>query len=74
MGPFVNSAAEGAWSAELAATGAGVEGGQYFGPSRFGELSGPAKQVDSSKVSKDVAKAARLWDLSVEMTGVDPGI
>lgn len=74
MKPLVNSAEEGAWSAELAATAAGVEGGQYFGPSRFGELSGPAKQVKSSKASHDPEKAKRLWDLSVEMTGVDPGI
>lgn len=72
--PLMNSAEDGAWSTELAATAAGVEGGQYFGPSRFGELSGPAKQVDSSKASKDPHKASRLWDLSIEMTGVDPGI
>ena len=74
MAPLVNSAAEGAWSTELAATAAGVKGGQYFGPSRFGELSGPAKEVGSSKASRDPGKAKRLWDLSIEMTGVDPGI
>lgn len=74
MRPLVNSAEEGAWSAELAATAPGVEGGQYFGPSKFGELSGPAKQVKSSKQSKDPDMAKRLWDLSIEMTGIDPGI
>lgn len=74
MRPLVNSAEDGAWSTELAATADGVEGGQYFGPSRFGELSGPAKQVDSSKASKDPDKAKRLWDLSIEMTSVNPGI
>lgn len=74
MRPLVNSAEAGAWSTELAATAEGVEGGQYFGPSRFGELSGPAKQVDSSRASKDPDKARRLWELSIDMTGVDPGI
>ena len=71
---FMNTAEEGAWPTELAATAPGVQGGQYFGPSRFRETSGPAQQVDSSPESKDPEKATRLWDLSVEMTGVDPGI
>ena len=74
MKPLLSSATEGAWSTELAATAAGVEGGQYFGPGRFGEISGPAKQVGSSKASKDPDKAKRLWGLSIEMTSVDPGI
>jgi NAD(P)-dependent dehydrogenase (short-subunit alcohol dehydrogenase family) len=74
MRPFMNSAAEGAWPTELAATAPGVQGGQYFGPSRYRELSGPAQQVDSSDASKDIGKAKRLWDLSIEMTGVDPAI
>lgn len=71
---FLNTAEEGAWPTELAATAPGVEGGQYFGPSGRGEMAGPARQVDSSRESKDPAKAKRLWDLSIEMTGVDPAI
>jgi len=74
MRPIMNSAESGAWPTELAATAEGVESGQYFGPGRFREMSGPARQVDSSKESKDPNKAKRLWDLSIEMTGVDPGI
>ena len=74
MAPVMNTAAQGAWPSELAATASGVEGGQYFGPSRYAELSGPAKQVESSKASKDPVKARRLWDLSIEMTGVDPEV
>jgi len=72
MQPFMNSTEAGAWPTELAATAPGVEGGQYFGPSRYRELSGPAQQVDSSKESKDLGNAKRLWDLSIDMTGVDP--
>ena len=74
MRRFMNTAAEGAWPTELAATAPGVEGGQYFGPGGRGEMAGPAKQVESSSASKDTDKAQRLWDLSIEMTGVDPGI
>ncbi len=74
MRPFMNTAETGAWPTELAATASAVEGGQYFGPSRYREMSGPARQVDSSPESKDPLKAKRLWDLSIEMTGVDPGI
>lgn len=74
MRPLVNSAEAGAWSAEAAATADGVEGGAYYGPSKYGELSGPVKQVKSSKKSHDLNMAKRLWDLSVEMTGIDPGI
>lgn len=71
---FMNTAEEGAWPTELAATAAGVAGGEYFGPGGRGEMSGPAKQVDSSDASKDLGKAKRLWDLSIAMTGVDPAV
>ncbi len=74
MRSFMNTAEQGAWPTELAATAPGVEGGQYFGPGGRGEMSGPAEQVDSSEASKDLEKAKRLWDLSIEMTGVDPAI
>ncbi len=72
--PFINSSAQGAWPTLLAATAGGVEGGQYFGPARFFEVVGPARQVDSSARSKDPELAQKLWDLSIELTGVDPEI
>ena len=72
--PIMNTAASGAWPTELAATHPDVQSGQYFGPSRWNETSGPAQQVDSSDASKDAGKASRLWDLSIEMTGVDPAL
>jgi NAD(P)-dependent dehydrogenase (short-subunit alcohol dehydrogenase family) len=70
----MNTSSQGAWSTELAATAPDVQGGQYFGPGGWGEMSGKARHVDSSAESKDPAKAARLWDLSIEMTGVTPRI
>lgn len=72
--PIINTAAQGAWSTQMGATAPGVQGGQYFGPSRFGEISGPAQQVDSSVESKDLGNAKRLWRFSIEKTGVDPGL
>ncbi len=69
-----NSAAQGAWPTLAAATHTEVEGGLYLGPGGFRELRGPATIVEASPASKDPATAARLWDLSIELTAVDPGI
>ncbi|WP_420452897.1 oxidoreductase [Ilumatobacter sp.] len=72
--PFLNSAEQGAWPTLMAATSSSIDGGDYLGPSRFGETSGPAEHVTSTSASHDHDLAHRLWDVSVEMTGVDPGI
>lgn len=72
--PFFNSAAAGAWPTLMAATSPDVESGDYLGPSKRGETAGPAQKVESTPTSHDPELAARLWDLSIEMTGVDPGI
>lgn len=74
VGPFFNSAEQGSWPTLMAATAPGVEGGQYFGPANRGETAGPAIRVGSTRASRDEDLARRLWDLSVEMTGIDPGI
>lgn len=70
--PFMNTAAQGAWPTLMAATAPDVSGGQYFGPSGFMEMAGPAKRVDSNALSKDEALAKKLWDVSVRDSGVDP--
>jgi NAD(P)-dependent dehydrogenase (short-subunit alcohol dehydrogenase family) len=72
--PLFNSAAQGAWPTLLAATGEDVRGGEYFGPCKRGETAGPAVRVKSNRRSHDTGIAERLWDLSIEMTGVDPQI
>jgi len=71
---FFNSPAEGAWPTLMAATADDVEGGDYTGPSKRGETAGPARKVSSTGRARDPQLANLLWDLSVEMTGVDPGI
>ncbi|MCR9104190.1 MAG: oxidoreductase [Gammaproteobacteria bacterium] len=72
--PLLNTAAAGAWPTLCAATANYVAGGEYYGPAYRFETAGPAKRVRSNRASRDQAVAERLWNLSIEMTGVDPGI
>lgn len=70
----LNSAAQGAWPALQGATQPGVAPGSYFGPQRLGEMAGPSGIAKASTQARDPVIARRLWDLSVEMTGVDTGL
>jgi NAD(P)-dependent dehydrogenase (short-subunit alcohol dehydrogenase family) len=47
-----------------------VKSGDYFGPSRFFEMQGAPIKVKTKKLAQDETAAKKLWDLSVEMTGV----
>ncbi|MEO9469163.1 oxidoreductase [Parasphingorhabdus sp.] len=71
---FLSTPAEGAWATLAAATGKGVKGGEYFGPSRFGGWTGPVTEVSRSLRARDEGLAQKLWETSIEMTGVDPQI
>jgi NAD(P)-dependent dehydrogenase (short-subunit alcohol dehydrogenase family) len=72
--PLFNTAAAGAWPTLCAATAQEAAGGDYYGPAHRFETAGPAKKVRSNRASRDTAVASRLWDLSIEMTGINPGI
>ena len=72
--PFFNSAAEGAWPTLMAATDPTIAGGAYLGPTKRNETAGPAGVARATAVAKDDAIAAGLWELSIEMTGIDPAI
>ncbi|NND69412.1 MAG: oxidoreductase, partial [Halioglobus sp.] len=72
--PLLNTAAEGAWPTLCAATAETVSGGEYYGPARRFETAGPAVKARANRASRNRDVARRLWDLSIEMTGVDPGI
>ncbi|GAA1341142.1 oxidoreductase [Arthrobacter roseus] len=54
-----------------AATGADVQGGDYYGPSGPGELRGTATLVAPSPAVLDEEIAHRLWKRSEELTGVN---
>jgi NAD(P)-dependent dehydrogenase (short-subunit alcohol dehydrogenase family) len=53
-----------------AATAPDVRGGQYYGPTRLFESRGYPAEVQPIKRAQDPATAARLWDVSEELTGV----
>lgn len=72
--PLFNTAAQGAWPTLYAATGDDICGGEYYGPSKRVETSGPALRVKSTRRSHNQKTAEKLWDLSVTMTGIDSGI
>ncbi|MEZ5008453.1 MAG: oxidoreductase [Chitinophagales bacterium] len=53
-----------------AALGKNVSGGDYFGPGGFGEYSGRAKKVSSTKLSHNTEIAKRLWEVSEQLTSI----
>ncbi|MEZ5169537.1 MAG: oxidoreductase [Acidimicrobiia bacterium] len=68
---FAQSVDRGAIPTLYAATAGDVVNGDYFGPDGLGEQRGRhPRRVGSSRRSRDVADAQRLWDLSEELTGV----
>jgi hypothetical protein len=70
---FVNTAATGAWPTLQAATGP-VSPGACFGPIGFREIRGVSVGASRSAQAVDLLPARRLWDVSVAMTGIDPGL
>jgi NAD(P)-dependent dehydrogenase (short-subunit alcohol dehydrogenase family) len=84
LGPFrvltpllsllLNSAARGAWPALQAATDPAVKGGDYLGPQSLGEMRGPSGPATRTVRSRREDLRTRLWQVSVELTGVDPGV
>jgi NAD(P)-dependent dehydrogenase (short-subunit alcohol dehydrogenase family) len=72
--PFLNTAATGAWPTLCAATSTEAQAGDYYGPSKRMEFAGPAVKVRARSSSRDPELGARLWDWSIKLTGVDPGI
>ncbi len=67
---FAQSAAMGALPTLYAATSPDVHGGDYIGPDGFQEGWGYPRKVPCSAGARDAAAAARLWEISVQMTGV----
>ncbi len=53
-----------------AATVKDVKSGDYFGPSGWQEMKGYPKKVESNELSHDQKIAAKLWEVSEELTGV----
>src|SRR5438477_820370 len=73
VGLLLNSADKGAWPALLGATGE-VKPGGYYGPTGLGGIRGVAGEAKRAPHAEDPALAKRLWDVSIAMTGIDPGL
>jgi NAD(P)-dependent dehydrogenase (short-subunit alcohol dehydrogenase family) len=67
---FTQSAAMGALPTLRAATGSQVDGGDYFGPDGIGQQRGHPVKVGMSQRARIDDDAKRLWDVSLELTGV----
>jgi NAD(P)-dependent dehydrogenase (short-subunit alcohol dehydrogenase family) len=67
---FAQSAAMGALPTEYAAAAPDVRGGEYIGPDGIGEFWGHPKRVPYSAAAKDTAAAAKLWEVSEQLTNV----
>jgi NAD(P)-dependent dehydrogenase (short-subunit alcohol dehydrogenase family) len=67
---MAQSAEMGALPTLYAATKPDVEGGTYVGPSDFFEQRGHPKPVGSSPAARDEKGAAKLWEVSEQLTGV----
>jgi NAD(P)-dependent dehydrogenase (short-subunit alcohol dehydrogenase family) len=63
-------AAQGALPTLFAATSRNAREGGYYGPDRLSEMRGFPSTAKPPQQALDAAAAARLWDLSEQMTGV----
>ena len=70
---FAQSAAAGAWPSLYAATMPELRPGSYVGPSFF-EYRGAPKVVHPTRTAQDPELAKRLWEWSIEATGVNPAL
>lgn len=67
---IAQSAEMGALPSLYAATFPGLEGSTYVGPDSFFEQRGHPKPVVATAAARDEEAAARLWQVSEELTGV----
>jgi NAD(P)-dependent dehydrogenase (short-subunit alcohol dehydrogenase family) len=67
---FAQSDAQGALPTLYAATAFQVQGGHFYGPNGFREMRGYPVEVRAEAQAYDEALAARLWQVSEQLTGV----
>ena len=74
FGWMLNTSDMGAWPTLQAAADPAIMPGGYYGPQGMGEMRGPSGPAKRKSTATDPATARRLWDVSVEKTGIDPGL
>ncbi len=67
---FAQSDAQGALPSLYAATASQVQGGHFYGPNGFREMRGYPVEVRAEAQAYNEALAARLWQVSEQLTGV----
>jgi NAD(P)-dependent dehydrogenase (short-subunit alcohol dehydrogenase family) len=70
MAPFTQDQAQGALPQIRASVDPNVKGGEYYGPSGFGEMKGDPVLVKSNNASHDQEDAKQLWEVSQKLTGI----
>ena len=72
---LLNTAKQGALPALQAATDPAAQGGDYYGPYGFMEATGATSgRAVATATARDPLLATRLWEVSKDMTGIDPGL
>jgi NAD(P)-dependent dehydrogenase (short-subunit alcohol dehydrogenase family) len=66
---FVQNVDSGLLPALMAATDPAARGGRFYGPDGFGHFTGNAAEQRIYRAATDLADAARIWDISEELTG-----
>jgi len=67
---FAQNVSMGTLPTLYAAVGQDVKSGDFYGPSGFMEMRGYPKKVSPNKRSQDMSTAAKLWEVSENLTGV----
>ena len=70
MGLYTQTVDQGLLPALYAATNAESEGGKFYGPSGFQHTSGAPAEQQVYPPARDMADAARLWELSERLVGL----
>jgi NAD(P)-dependent dehydrogenase (short-subunit alcohol dehydrogenase family) len=68
---LAHSAHDGALPTLFAATSAEAQPGGYYGPQGFYEMKGPVAEAFVAPQARDSEVAAKLWTMSVAMTGAE---
>ena len=74
FGAFFNTAALGALPTLQAATDPSATPGEYYGPQGMLGARGASGVAHRAPRARHAANARRLWDVSIEKTGIDPGL
>lgn len=67
---FAQPSHMGALPSLYAATADGIDSGDYIGPDGFQQMRGYPRKVGCRRAARSESRAARLWTLSEELTGV----